>query len=332
MTRAFSAMTNVTGQSQRGTTMSDANQRLADVPARQVPGPGESVLDHIGIFGPDFASACRAFTRLGFTLTPENRHTQPGSDGKTLVPAGTGNQCVMFELGYLEILAATGEDTPLARQLKAGQARYSGLHLIAYGVADAAALHTDMAKRGFDPGPLVRLQRPAQTETGEKTARFSVVRLAPDVAREGRVQAVQHHTADLVWQARFLDHANGAVALVGILICVDNPAEAAGRFSRFLGCDSAAANGGVDLGSARGRTTFIRTGDLGARIRGLVAPTSPFMAAMGIAVRDLAKTASMLSRAGVKTADLGGHRLLVGRDDALGAAIVFHKVGVEPWA
>ncbi len=311
--------------------MSDTT-KSSSIPARQIPGPDETVLDHVGIFGPDFASARTAFTRLGFTLTPENRHTQPGPDGKTLVPAGTGNQCVMFELGYLEILAATGEDTSLARQLMAGQARYAGLHLVCYGVKDADVLHAALKARGFNPGTVVKLQRPAETESGPATARFSVVRMAPDVAREGRVQLCAHHTPEFVWQTRFLSHPNGAVALTGLLVCVEDPAEAADRFSRFLDGQAIEKNGAIDLQSARGRTTFIKPGALGTFIAGMVAPTQPFMAAVGIAVRDLNKTADFLKGAGVKSTALGGGRLLVGRDDALGAAIVFHTEGVEPWA
>ncbi|MCC7016658.1 MAG: VOC family protein [Rhodospirillales bacterium] len=197
---------------------------------------------------------------------------------------------------------------------------------------DAEALHATLRDRGFDPGPVVRLQRPAETEQGPATARFSVVRMAPDVAREGRVQVCAHHTPDVVWQLRFVVHPNGAGALSGILICVDDPAESAGRFGRFLGCPSSERNGAIDLQSARGRTTFIKPGALGSFVAGLVAPTQPFMAAIGVAVHDLRATATFLKQAGVSASDLGGGRLLVGRDDALGAAIVFHTDGVKPWA
>src|SRR3546814_19700407 len=52
---------------------------------------------------------------------------------------------------------------------------------------------------------------------------------------EGRIQLLEHHTRDAVWQARWLDHANGIVALKAVLIAVADPEAAAARFGRFVG-------------------------------------------------------------------------------------------------
>src|SRR3546814_16378554 len=50
---------------------------------------------------------------------------------------------------------------------------------------------------------------------------------------EGRIQLLEHHTRDAVWQARWLGHANGIVALKAVLLAVADPEAAAARFGRF---------------------------------------------------------------------------------------------------
>src|SRR3546814_19315820 len=52
---------------------------------------------------------------------------------------------------------------------------------------------------------------------------------------EGRIELLEHHTRDAVWQARWLGHANGIVALKAVLIAVADPEAAAARFGRFTG-------------------------------------------------------------------------------------------------
>ena len=53
---------------------------------------------------------------------------------------GTGNVTAMFSRGYIETLFKTA-DTPIGRELDSAMARYPGVHLAAFAVADAARLH-----------------------------------------------------------------------------------------------------------------------------------------------------------------------------------------------
>ena len=71
------------------------------VAERQKPPPGELYLDHVAHFVPDLAAAARLLESLGFAPTPESAHRAQGA------PAGTSNRCLMFEDGYIEILAPT---------------------------------------------------------------------------------------------------------------------------------------------------------------------------------------------------------------------------------
>ena len=69
---------------------------------------------------------------------------------------------------------------------------------------------------------------------------------------------MRHLTPEVLWQERFLRHANNAVALEEVVLAVADPAETAARFSRLVGCvvipDPA---GGFALDLARGRVRLL---------------------------------------------------------------------------
>ena len=172
---------------------------------RRLPAGEEIFLDHVAHFVPDVEAARAALVRAGFAPTPVSIQVNPDPAGGPPQPTGTGNITCMLEHGYLEVLFRTA-DTPLGREFDAALARYAGLHLAAFAVADAAATHARLADAGFRMQPLVDMRRPVATEAGEDVAAFSVVRLMPGEMPEGRIQALTHRTPDTVWQPRWLTH------------------------------------------------------------------------------------------------------------------------------
>ena len=290
-----------------------------------VPTRDQVFLDHVGLFVPDLEGSPERYADLGFTLTPAARHGDAGAG-----PSGTGNRCAMFGAGYLEILGATGEDTPLARQLRAGLDRYNGLHLIAFAVADAEAHHGALQARGFEAQPMVRLRRPVPTEDGEGTARFDVVRPLPGSMPEGRIQMLTHHTPELVWQPRYVDHANGALVLSGVLVAVDDGAEAAARFARFLDRTAATGDGWGEVALDRGRMAFVEAGRLGEWLPGVSAPSVPYIAAMSLETADPQATMRFFDGRGVPWEPLDGGRIRVPGTAALGAHLIFHGPDAGP--
>src|SRR6185369_183631 len=90
---------------------------FAKLAAAQAPKPGKLTLDHIAHFVPDLDNASPALEKLGFTLTPFSAQSHRLEPGGPLLPAGTGNRCIMLKRGYLECLAPTG-DTTVANQLR----------------------------------------------------------------------------------------------------------------------------------------------------------------------------------------------------------------------
>jgi len=239
----------------------------------QKPAPGELYLDHVAHFVPDLGAAARLAESLGFAVTPESAHRAQGA------PAGTSNRCIMLEEGYIEILAPT-LDTPNARRVRERMARYDGVHLACFGTPEAQAEHRRLAEHGFEPEPLVDLQR--TLETG-KRVRFSVVYVPPAKMPEGRVQYVQQLTPEVIWTEASLAHANGVTALKAVYVVADDPAQVAARWARFAGLLPRPEGELVRLDCARGHVFIGKRRDL-IEILGTV-PPAPGLAGYRLACR-----------------------------------------------
>jgi len=300
------------------------------LPQDNVPAAGEVVLDHIGLFVPDMERAARAMTRLGFRLTPLTPQRHVLAPGESLVPAGTANRLATLRLGYLEILTPIAA-TPIADQLRRAIDRYTGLHLIAFGTGDAEASHAHLAESGFAPQPLIQLERTVETAEHEDLARFSVVRVPPGTMAEGRVQFCRHHTPELVWQARWLDHPNGAEMLTDVLLCVADPAEAAARFGRFAGrAPRRAAQHHWWLELDRGRLVFLDPPTLAQLFPEIDVPGMPFMAAFAVVVRDLETTRAVLADHGAGYRDLAPGAIAAATSEGISTIACFLSPTARP--
>lgn len=205
----------------------------------QRPPPGELCLDHLAHFVPDLGAAAAVWENLGFAVTPVSHHEVGGK------PAGTSNRCVMFEQGYLEILAPT-LDTPNAQRVRDRMKRFVGVHLACFGTPTAAAERERLAAQGFEPEPVVHLER--KIETGD-SVRFSVVYVPPGKMAEGRVQYCEHLTPRQVWREGFVN----PFRLRAVYVVADEPEEVAARWGRFGGLLPRPEDGFVRLDTARGR-------------------------------------------------------------------------------
>jgi hypothetical protein len=276
-------------------------------------------LDHAAHFVPDIETAGAALSHLGFTLTPLSAQSHRlQADGPT-VPAGTANRCVMLRNGYLEFLTPT-HGTANAHQLRSAIARYTGVHLIAFGTATPDADYARLHREGFAPLPPLALQRQVPTEHGEAIARFTVVRVAPETMAEGRIQYCQHHTPDVVWQPRWLSHANHAAALAGVIVCVADPAAAARRYASFTGLPVQARGTTWRLDTARGYALFADATTL-LRALGVTAPALPWIAGYVIDSDDMDATRACT------TGDALSTRLCLTLPRALGGIMIFQPAG-----
>jgi len=296
--------------------------------AAQIPAAGELVLDHVAHFVPHVDSASSALEKLGFTLTPFSEQSHRTEPGGPLMPAGAGNRCVMLEQGYLEFLTPTG-DTPVAGQLRTAIKRYTGPHLVAFGTRAPEADHARLASGGFAPLEPVALQREIGTLSGTGTARFTVVRVPPGTMPEGRIQFCRHHTPELLWQPRWMEHANGAVALNGVVLCVADPQEAARRFGRYSGLLAQVSGGVWRISTARGYLLFLDRETLLRRLD-VVPPSLPWIAGCVLRSEDIAATGDTIRGSGIPVHLLGNRRLLVMLPAAVGGIVIFEPRNSGP--
>ena len=286
---------------------------------RQLPVGDEIFLDHIGHFVADREQAAAALATAGFVATPASIQVNPDPDGGAPQPTGTGNVTAMLSRGYIEVLFKTA-DTPLGREFEASRARYPGIHLAAFAVADAAAAHQRLAASGFRVRPLVQMQRPAPTEQGADTAAFTIVRVEPDIMPEGRMQILTHRTEHTVWQPRWLTHPNTASGLLDLVIAVADVAEAGRRFSSFTNREAMPSAFGATIRLDRGRLQLMRPDALTTLFPGLTIPALPFIAGYGIRVASLAAAAECLDGGSIRFAR-GNGVLVVPFPEKLGAGL-----------
>lgn len=304
---------------------------MADLPP-QIPSPGEIFLDHVGWFVPDIEDAACAFERLGFTLTPFVVQHNADPDGGSPLPAGTGNRCAMLRRGYLEILTpVAGVETPLVEQMRRAIARYKGVHLIAFTVADAAAARDRLADGGFRPQAPVHLRRPIVLADGAAAeVAFTVIRVPPDAMPEGRIQILTQETPDLVWQENLITRDNGVGALSGVLLCVPDPAGDAARFARFLGREVAGHRQYFTIELDRGRLAFTDVEGAARLLPGAPLAGLPCMAAVALAADDPQIARDLCAARDVALLASKDGTVRIAPKDAGGATLVIHTAD-QPW-
>jgi hypothetical protein len=138
------------------------------------------------------------------------------------------------------------------------------------------------------------------------------------------VLAIEHLTRNYLWQPRYLDHPNGAVALTELVVCVDDVETAARRYARYFGIP-VTRNGIVsEISLKNGK--FKLLGPAGLRnIYGIDPPTLPFAASVSIAVENIAETERLLDGNGVAVTRPNGCLMVAGAD-ANGAHVVFEPL------
>jgi hypothetical protein len=281
---------------------------------RQRPPPGTLFLDHVSHFVPSLDAAAAALRALGFAVTPVSaQQTQEG-------PAGTSNVCVMLGSGYLEFLAPTA-DTPNAARLRTTMRRYPGVHLTCFGTPAAQDEHSRLGWHGFEPQPLVHLERPIELDGAYAQARFNLARAAPEQMPEGRIQFVEHLTPEALWQPRYLEHANGVTALACVFVVADDAVQTAARWARFAALLPQPAGSFVHLQTARGHV-LIGTRDDWCGLLG-DAPPAPALCGYALECIDPHTLASRCARLGVKPRRLRDNLYAVTLPQALGGAWIF---------
>lgn len=309
--------------------MSTASDRGAERGVQQQPQATASVLDHVGVCARDLPPLAAAYEKLGFTLTPIARQSGRRTPEGAVEPFGTGNRCAFLRHGYIELLAIL-DPTLFANQVDRFIARHEGLHICAFGCVDAEANLARMQGAGIPIPGIAWLERKVEA-SDPRLARFA--RLPFPDAPEGRLQIIRHMTPELVWQDRWMVHANHADALVALVMAGAKPADTAARLSRLTGLPfTPDPAGGFRItlpGAERGAgprsprlETVVRVLDADAIPRvfpGVIPPTLPFMAGMVVRTDDANAAVRAMGLPLVDAPD----GLMVPPEHAGGAALVF---------
>ena len=188
---------------------------------------GITGIDHTLINVDDLEAARKVYLRLGFSPTPRGRHPQ----------WGTGNYCMMLEDGYLELIGVVDQAEYAANAPNRGSRRRdNGLSAIALASDDAAAelAKASLAEVGIDAAGPKDLSRLLEGDGGDAEPRFHILHL-PDGATPGISMFIcRHLTPDLVRQAGWTTHRNGACRIKSIAVPVDDPLGLVEGYQRLL--------------------------------------------------------------------------------------------------
>lgn len=295
----------------------------------QLPRANQIFLDHVGWMVPDIALAEKVFENLGLPLTPLSVHgvTDPATGERK--PTGTANRLAMLPQGYLEILTPHGGvDNSTVQHLKASIARHIGIHLLAFSVADAEAGAQRLAADGFKLQPTVHLRRTVDAEAGGPAeVAFTVVRTGYDVFPEARCQLLTHHTPEHMWQKRYLPTESCITGLVEATLVVDEPAEVASRFSRFLARSVMPDKEDRLILLDRGRVRFVKRNSASNLFGASTLPPNPSVGAITLSSSNIERTRDVFLSSGLHPGSLGSPHLLIDALEGLGVHIVVVPAG-----
>lgn len=290
-------------------------------------------LDHVGICAQHLRPMTEQFEALGFSLSPIAQQSGRTTPDAPVELYATGNRCAFLKHGYIELLAIL-EPGRFDNGLSKFIARYEGLHILAMGMDDAEANLARMRRAGIPIPGVAHLERPVDKPEGPR-AKFS--RLPYPDAPEGRLQLITHHTPELIWQERWMDHANQAVALTELLLVSAEPAVTAARLSKLTGLvieprgaggfllrfPGGAGVAGPQAPALETRVAICAPEDLPVTLPGVAVPDLPFMAGFWVRTSDgNAAVRRLLTH--LPLVELPDGALMVPPAHAAGAALVFH--------
>lgn len=237
-------------------------------------------LDHAIILVESLDEAAKAWSRLGFTVTPLGHHSHH---------LGTANHRIMFASDYLELVGVLRETEHNRSSCEFLARRGEGIDRVALETTDVIAGLAVLRARGIEGvGPTTFERTLDFPERGTQTARFQGFWWPLDQAPgDVRLRACQHLTPELVWQPVLARHSNTANRIVQIELVSRDPRSEAEQLSRLLDRRLEPDDYGawrVPSGSGRAAFVFLDRAALGRRHPKLQVDSAPDRGAASLVV------------------------------------------------
>jgi catechol 2,3-dioxygenase-like lactoylglutathione lyase family enzyme len=288
-------------------------------------------VDHLVLCVDDLDRAGRFYERLGFTLTPHARH-----------PFGTANRLAQLQGSFLELLTiADRAQIPAARpgQFSFGAfnadflGRREGLSMLVFPSEDARADERGFVGRGLDTyAPFDFSRRALLPDGSEVTVSFSLAFVTHADMPEVAFFSCQQHAPQYFWKPQYQRHANGATAVVEVMMAAHDPARFADFFARLLEPQAVERTGtGLRIALSGGAMTVLDPDRWRARFpeAGLgETGVGPRFVGYGVAVEDIDRAEAIL-RGGDVPSRRRGDRLLIAPRDSFGALIELRPAGTS---
>ncbi|WP_437618378.1 VOC family protein [Sorangium sp. So ce1151] len=320
-------------------------------------------LHHVGHVVSDLEEGLELYRRLGFHLSPPACPVLSLREGEAPRPIGAANTHANFPRSFVELMSCVSDDDPdrlprgarripiqappehlpritaairsTVARVSSCLARFQGLHILVFKTSDADATAGRLSAEGVRHGGVNTVRRPIDTASGTRMEPTRVLEIdsdEPEEARagrvsEGRLAVAEDPPAEVLEAQLDLDHPNGAVALVGSVLCVARAAlpDVERRYEKYLG-RPARADGPTRVFALEGsQVTLVADADLDTLLPGERAPALPAFAAYAVAVRDLGAARRLLEENGFPLRRSAAGDLFVPAAAALGAAVVFRQ-------
>jgi len=282
-------------------------------------------LDHVVHAVRDLDACAALYERLGFIVGARNRHDW-----------GTHNRVVQLAGFFVELLTV-GEPDKLGQdglsQLFGARnrdflVRHEGLSGLLLESRDAAADAARFRDAGIAASEALRFEREGRRPDGTPIRlAFSLAFARDPAGAESIFASCQQHFPENFWNPAFQQHRNGATGVAGVVMVAENPSDHHIFLSALTGeRELLATSSGVTVQTPRG-TIQVMEPSAYERYFGVAPPDfarGARLAALIFAVRERAHVAALLEQARMPAAERMS-RIVVGPQEAMGAAIVFEQ-------
>jgi hypothetical protein len=249
-------------------------------------------LDHIVVAVKDLESAGQVWSDLGFTVTPENRHSW-----------GTANRLVQLDGFFVELLSVADQDLIVEASEEVFSfgafnrdflTRREGASMLVLDSADPRKDRDDFRQAGLKLFEPFSFERTANLSDGSKVqVAFDLTFLRDPLAPEIGYFTCCNRFPQNFWKEAFQTHANGASTVKAVYLVAGDPSDHHAFLGGFTGQrEMRASSLGLEVKTTRGTVSVLTpTGYaslVGADPAAQIAGPLPQIAALEIGCKGLA--------------------------------------------